>query len=73
MADEIELLESINRRLGVLVALGVRGQMEDATQKQVIESLAALGLDAGEVSDLLRIPRSTVAPIVSRMKATGKG
>lgn len=67
MTDDAQLAE-IARYLRVLVALEVRKATDGKTKQQSVEMLSNAGLDAGTIADLTGIPKTTVAPIVSRLK-----
>ncbi len=67
MTDDTQLAE-IARYLRVLVALEVRKATDGKTKQQSIELLASAGLDTSAISDLTGIPKTTVAPVLSRLK-----
>lgn len=68
MATTEELLERIDRRLQTLVAISAGTASEGLTQKELVERLAGLGLDARTISEATGVPSSTVSPIVSRSR-----
>ncbi len=68
MPSSDELLERIDRRLQILIALESSRTLDGLTQTQKIERLARLGLDARLISDATGIPLTTVSPVLSKMK-----
>ena len=67
MADQ-ELLETISRKLSVLIALSLSPDLEVKNLSEKISVLTRLGLSNGDIAEILGATRSTVEVLKSRMK-----
>lgn len=65
---ENELLETISRRLGVLIALQMRAQREDFSTTEGVEMLSRFGLPNNEIAEILNTSSNTVNVIKNRIK-----
>lgn len=65
-----EVLAAIDGKLRVLISLAAEDAVSGMNQKDAITKLLRTGLTAREIGDALNLPPSTVAPIVSKAKAT---
>lgn len=63
-----ELLETIARRLGVLIALQMRAQSENFSTTEGIELLARFGMGNTEIAEVLNTSAATVNVIKGRLK-----
>jgi DNA-binding CsgD family transcriptional regulator len=65
---ENDLLQSISRRLGVLIALQMRSQSEDFSTTQGVEFLSRFGMPNNEIAEMLNTSSNTVNVIKNRIK-----
>lgn len=63
-------LDSISDQLRTLVRLVAASQIQDFNQKDTVEHLGRLGLDARTISEISGYPITSVAPALSRLKAS---
>ncbi len=63
-----ELLETIARRLGVLIALQMRAQSENFSTTEGIELLSRFGMGNTEIAEILNTSTGTVNVIKGRLK-----
>jgi hypothetical protein len=68
-----KLLAQVVRGLDLLVALQIQQVRGDRPTKDMILMLAGLGCSTPEIVRFLGAPKSTVAPTVSRAKASKGG
>lgn len=66
-----KLLESISKRLGVLIALQLKAQEQDSVTEGV-ELLTRFGLEPSEIAEILNTTANTVSVVRSRMKQKKK-
>lgn len=66
--DTNTLLESISKKLGILIALSLIGMNNKATTTDNIELLGRFGLTAKEISEILNTSRATVDTIKTRLR-----
>lgn len=67
-----KLLESISKRLGVLIALQLESQSHDFSISDRIMLLTRFGLDPSEIAEILNTTPNTVSVTKSRMKRKAK-
>lgn len=65
---ENELLQSISRRLGVLIALQMKAQSDDFSTTEGVELLSRFGMPNSEIAEILNTSSNTVNVIKSRIK-----
>jgi DNA-binding NarL/FixJ family response regulator len=65
---ENDLLQSISRRLGVLIALQMRSQSDDFSTTQGVEFLSHFGMPNNEIAEILNTSSNTVNVIKNRIK-----
>ena len=70
---EIELLSSIAATLADLLAVTALSYTAGKNQQAAIEGLASAGLSAKSISAVTGWSTTSVAPVISRMKAKPKG
>ena len=63
-------LESISHQLGTLIRLVAASQIDGLNQKETVEHLGRLGLDARTISETSGFPITSVAPTLSRLRAS---
>lgn len=63
-----KILESISKRLGVLIALQLKAQFKDFSITEGIQLLARFGLEPIEIAEILNTSPNTVNVIRSRIK-----
>lgn len=68
-SETATLLANIHRSVQLLIKLKLTESQGSKTQKEMILLLGDLGCSAGDIVDLLGIPKSSVAPTLSRAKA----
>lgn len=66
-----KLLESISRRLGILIALQLKAQSQDSVTEGV-KLLTRFGLEPSEIAEILGTTSNTVSVARSRMKQKRK-
>lgn len=66
--DTNNILESISKKLGILIALNLMGMNNNATATDNIKLLDRFGLTPTEIADILNISKGTVATLKSRVK-----
>jgi DNA-binding NarL/FixJ family response regulator len=66
-----KLLESISKRLGVLIALQLKAQSQDSVGEG-IKLLTRFGLEPSEIAEILNTTANTVSVTRSRMKQKKK-
>ncbi len=67
-----ELLESIARRLGVLIALQMNVQSENFSTTEGIQVLSRFGMGNSEIAEILNTSSNTVNVIKNRLKKKRK-
>ena len=67
-----ELLESISKRLGVLIALKINEQSESPSVSEGVELLTRFGLQPTEIAEILNASINTVNVTRSRLKKNKK-
>lgn len=67
-----KLLESILKRLDVLIALQLRTQSEDLSTTEGIQLLTRFGLEPTEIAEILNTTPNTVSVTRSRIKRRKK-
>jgi DNA-directed RNA polymerase specialized sigma24 family protein len=75
MAREIKQKDPIQQladSVDLLVRLKIDSLKGDRSQTQMIHLLAGFGLEASEIARVLNLPGTTVAPEVSKLRATQK-
>ncbi len=65
-------LAEIASALRLLLKLKIEEVKEGRTQKEMIHFLDALGVNSGDIADLLAVSRTTVAPELSKLHAAKK-
>jgi DNA-binding CsgD family transcriptional regulator len=66
--DNTKLLESIEKRLGVLIALQIRELSESFSVADGVELLSRFGLSPTEIAEILDTSSNTVSVTRSRLK-----
>ena len=67
-----KLLESILKRLGVIIALQLRTQSKDLSTTEGIQLLTRFGLEPTEIAEILNTTPNTVNVTRSRIKRRKK-
>ncbi len=67
-----ELLESIARRLGVLIALQMNVQSENFSTTEGVQALSRFGMGNSEIAEILNTSPNTVNVIKNRLKKNRK-
>jgi DNA-directed RNA polymerase specialized sigma24 family protein len=70
--DTNKLLESISKKLGVLIALNLLSMNKEATTTENIEMLDRFGLTPTEIAEILNTSANTVNVTRSRIKRSKK-
>lgn len=70
--DSIKLLESISKRLGVLIALHINDHSESFSVAEGVELLTRFGLSPTEIAEILNTSTNTVNVTRSRQKKRKK-
>jgi DNA-binding CsgD family transcriptional regulator len=65
---ENELLQTISRRLGVLIALQMRTQREDFSTTEGVELLSRFGMPNHEIAEILNTSSNTVNVMKNRIR-----
>ncbi len=65
-----DALESISQQLNTVIRLVAASQIEGLNQKETVEHLGRIGLDARTISEISGHPVTSVAPTLSRLKAS---
>jgi DNA-binding CsgD family transcriptional regulator len=68
MENEAELLQAISRRLGVLIALQMKTQLEDFSTTEGVALLSRFGMPSNEIAEILNTSSNTVNVIKNRIK-----
>jgi DNA-binding CsgD family transcriptional regulator len=68
MENEAELLQAISRRLGVLIALQMKTQLEDFSTTEGVALLSRFGMPNNEIAEILNTSSNTVNVIKNRIK-----
>lgn len=63
-----QILETISRRLGILIALHMRAQSENFSTTEGIEMLSRFGMGNTEIAEVLNTSTATVNVIKGRLK-----
>lgn len=63
-----ELLQSITKRLGVLIALQLKTQSENFSTTEGVELLTRFGMEAAEIAEILNTSSNTVNVMKNRIK-----
>lgn len=71
MKDQ-ELLESICRRLGVLIALQISAQSDKSTLAEGVELLTRFGMGPTEIAEILNTSANVVNVTRARLKKRSK-
>jgi len=66
--DNKELLESISKRLGVLIALKISERSENPSISDGVELLTRFGLPPADIADILNTSTNTVNVTRTRLK-----
>ena len=66
-----ELLETISRRLGVLIALQMRMQSENFSITEGVSMLSRFGMGNTEIAEILNTSAGSVNAIKGRLKKRG--
>jgi DNA-directed RNA polymerase specialized sigma24 family protein len=67
-----EPIQQLADSVDLLLRLKIDSVKGDRSQKQMIHLLAGFGLEASEIARLLRLPATTVAPEVSKLRKPSK-
>lgn len=67
-----ELLESISKRLGVLIALQIDSQSETHSVADGVALLTRFGLQPSEIAEILNTSTNTVSVTRTRLKRSKK-
>ncbi len=70
--ENTKLLESIAKRLGVLIALHIKDHSENFSVAEGVELLTRLGLSPTEIAEILNTSTNTVSVTRSRLKKRRK-
>ncbi len=70
--ESTKLLESISKRLGVLIALHIKDHSENFSVSEGVDLLTRLGLSPTEIAEILSTSTNTVSVIRSRLKKRKK-
>jgi DNA-binding CsgD family transcriptional regulator len=70
--NESKLLESIARRLGVLIALQLNNQSENFSTTEGVELLTRFGMESTEIAEILNTSSNAVNVMKSRIKSKKK-
>lgn len=65
---DLDILESISKKLGVLIALNLMAINNKATLTENVELLDRFGLSSKEIAELLNTSKNTVDVTKSRIK-----
>lgn len=63
-----DLLQTISRRLGVLIALQIKTQLENFSTTEGVELLSRFGMSNGEIAEILNTSTGSVNVIKGRLK-----
>lgn len=66
--DNNEILESISKRLGVLIALQINAQSEGTSIAEGVEMLTRFGLPPSDIAEILNTSTNTVNVTRTRLK-----
>lgn len=66
--ESTKILESISKRLSVLIALHIRDHSENFSVSEGVELLTRLGLSPAEIAEILNTSTNTVNVTRSRQK-----
>lgn len=73
MTDEIELLESIDRRLKMLLKLEVKTRIDDLdTNKEKVRALHGLAFDTKEMAEMIGTTPASVRAARSNLREAGE-
>ena len=67
-----DLLNSISKRLGVLIALQLQNKSSEFSTTKGVELLTRFGLDTAEIAEILNTSSGTVSVIKNRIKKPKK-
>ena len=67
-----DLLNSISKRLGVLIALQLNAQSKDFSTTEGVKLLTRFGLKPSEISEILNTSLNTINVMRSRIKSKNK-
>lgn len=67
-----EILQSISKKLGVLIALQISGRLENFSIAEGVELLTRLGLSPTEIAEILNTSTNTVNVTKTRIKSKKK-
>lgn len=72
MSDEVELLESIDHKLKMLVTLAASERVEDLeTNKAKVRELHSIGLGTNEIAELIQTTPASVRAAKSNLRQEG--
>jgi hypothetical protein len=71
-AKPVDPMERIAESLDLLVRLKVDEVKGERSQKEMIQFLDGFGVGSGEIAALLQLPRTTVDPELSKLRAAKK-
>ena len=63
-----ELLQSISKRLGILIALQMKTQSDTFSITEGVELLTRFGMDATDIAEILNTSSNTVNVMKNRIK-----
>jgi DNA-binding NarL/FixJ family response regulator len=70
--EKNQLLESVSKKLGVLIALNLISMNQKATITDNVGLLLRFGLSSGEIAEILNTSKGTVDVVKSRLKVKNK-
>ena len=70
--NDKKILESIARRLGVLIALQLNPQSKDFSTTEGVELLHRFGMESSEIAEILNTSPNAVNVMKSRIKSKKK-
>jgi DNA-binding CsgD family transcriptional regulator len=70
--DSKELLQSISKRLGVLIALQISQRTENVSISEGVDLLTRFGLSPTEIAEILNTSTNTVNVTKARLKSKRK-
>ena len=72
-SDIATQLTDIQRSIQLLIKLKLAETQGSRSQKEMVLFLGGLDCSAGEIADLLGVPKTSVAPTLSRAKGKKRG
>jgi len=70
--ENIELLKSISKRLGVMIALQISNKSDNVSIAEGVELLTRFGLNPTEIAEILNTSTNTVNVTRNRLKSKKK-